>query len=83
MKLNIIKIGNSKGIRLPKVLLEQCNLKDTVDVEIKEGALVIKPFNDPREGWEEDFKRMAKTEDDKLLDSESFLLDSDEEDWQW
>lgn len=85
MKLNIIKIGNSLGIRLPKSVIAQCKFEDTVLVKIKNGALILLPDDteNPRAGWDDAFKKMATAGDDKLIDAEVFELESDREDWKW
>ena len=83
MKLSIIKIGNSLGIRLPKTVIKQCNFDVTVEAEIKAGKLIISSQKSPRQGWEEAFKAMAKNKDDKLIDAEVFGLASDEKEWKW
>lgn len=84
MKLSIIKIGNSKGLRLPKAVLEQCNFEDSVEVTVKDGHLIVSASKseNPRKGWEKAFKAMAKAGDDALLDQD-FELDADGKDWQW
>ena len=66
MKTNIVRIGNSKGIRLPKSVLEQCRLKDVVEIEVEGNALIIRPVHAPRSGWSEAFSEMAQHKDDKL-----------------
>ena len=59
MKASVIRIGNSRGIRIPKALLEQCRLGSTVELEVSQGQLVVKPAERPRSGWEEAFREMA------------------------
>ncbi len=81
VKAKVIKIGNSKGVRIPKALIEQANLGDEVELEVQEGKLVIKPAGGPRAGWEEDFARM--TEEDKQPVFPDFPNQWDEEDWEW
>ena len=83
MKINIIDIGNSQGIRLPKAVIEQCGFKDTIEAEIKNGKLILSANQKPRQGWKESFKAMAKSGDDKLLEPEFFHLSSDAKDWKW
>lgn len=68
MKTNIIRIGNSKGIRLPKAVLEQCRLHDEVELEVKDDRIIVRPAQAPRRGWNQAFSRMAKKGDDTLLD---------------
>ncbi len=83
-KTRIIKIGNSKGIRIPKLLLEQVDLGEEVELEVKEGQLVIRSAQSPRQGWEEQFEAMAQHGDDKLLDGEVLNLTSwDTDEWEW
>lgn len=67
MEVSIIKIGNSKGIRLSKTLLEKYNITDTVNLIMEEEQIVIKPLTKPRKGWEKAFKEMAESNEDKLL----------------
>ena len=83
MRVDIIKIGNSKGVRIPKAFLEQCGMQKTVELTIKHHSLVITPYKDPREGWEESFQRMAKHGDDVLLDSDHSLSSWDDDEWEW
>lgn len=72
MEVSIIQIGNSKGIRLAKAILEQYNIKDKVELVLEEGYLVIKPIAAPREGWEEAFRQMHEAGDDALLIDDVF-----------
>lgn len=84
MKINVIRIGNSKGIRIPKPLLEECALRDAVEVELRDGALLIRPARRSRQGWDESFRRMASRGDDALLDAESAALrEWDHAEWRW
>jgi len=82
MIAQLIKVGNSKGIRIPKPLIEECRLTERVNLEVQDGALVISPICEVREGWAGAFKGMGEQGDDQLLDSES-LTDWDEEEWEW
>ncbi|WP_022671328.1 AbrB/MazE/SpoVT family DNA-binding domain-containing protein [Hippea alviniae] len=81
MRASLVRIGNSKGIRIPKAILEQCNITDEVNLEIKDNKIIIEPVNSPRKGWDEAFKKMAKNGDDKLLDMPE--SNWDEEEWEW
>ena len=84
IKVKIIRIGNSKGIRLSKSLIEQYNMKDEVLLETKKDAIVIRPVENPRAGWEKSFEKMRLKGDDVLLDEGIELeLEWDEEEWQW
>jgi len=84
MRASIVRIGNSQGIRIPKVVLEQTRLHGEVDLEVKDGKIIISPVKKPRQDWDRQFKLMAERGDDKLLDSEVVSLTSfDEEEWEW
>lgn len=68
MKANIVSIGNSKGIRIPNVLLKQFDFNDQVDLEIEKEGIVIKPVKSKaREGWDSAFKLMHERKEDSLL----------------
>lgn len=82
MKTSIIKIGNSKGIRIPKTILKECKFDEEVDMLVEKDRLVIVPYRDkPRSGWEESFKEMSHLKQDKLLIHDG--LDLDSKDWEW
>jgi antitoxin MazE len=82
VKSHLVKIGNSRGIRIPKVCLEQVGLKDEAVITVEAGRLVIRPARHPREGWAEQFKAMAEAGEDKLLDPET-LTEWDKTEWEW
>ena len=79
----IIKIGNSKGLRIPKAILEQCKMDTMVNLTVEEGKLIITPYKNPREGWAEAFKRMAARGDDTLLDAEYIEGPLENDEWEW
>ena len=69
-------------MRLPKAVLEQCGITDSVEMEVLEGQLVLRPGSgQPRQGWREQFGRMAEHGEDQLLFSES--LEPEMADWEW
>ncbi len=72
MELSIIQIGNSKGLRIPKPLIEKYGLKDKVELILEKGYLIIKPISSPRKGWETAFKAMNENGDDQLLLNDVF-----------
>lgn len=82
VKTKIIRIGNSKGIRIPKILLDQLDLGDEVELKLGKGTIQIRPAHHPRAGWEAQFAAMAAHGDDQLLDEE-LLLTKVEEEWEW
>lgn len=67
MEVSVIQIGNSKGIRFSKTLLEKYNIKDKVDLILEKGRIIIQPLSKPRKGWEKSFKEMSENGDDRLL----------------
>lgn len=81
MEVSVIKIGNSKGIRLSKTLLERYNIKDSVDLIMDKGQIILKPVSKPRKGWEKAFEKMAKNEDDNVLIDDVFE-DENHEEWK-
>lgn len=82
MKARIISIGNSRGIRIPKQLLELSNLGDEVELEAERDRIVIRSARQPRQGWDEAFRAMAAKDDDRLLDPSS-PTKFDKEEWDW
>ena len=84
LKTNIIKIGNTRGIRIPKVLLEQTGMTEHVEIEARAHQLVLRPIiKATRQGWDEKFQQMANSKDDQLLDEAVSTSQWDEEEWQW
>ena len=80
MEQQIIKIGNSKGLRLSKSILDRYQIKDKVEVILEEGQIILRPVSNPREGWDKAFKQMHKRGDDQLLMDDVF---DDESFGQW
>ena len=85
MIARIVPIGNSQGIRIPKLLLEEAGLSGEVEIKAAAGSLIVRPAKrKPRDGWEEAFREMARQGDDKLNPEwEGTLSSFDEEEWQW
>jgi antitoxin MazE len=71
MKTRVVRIGNSRGIRIPKAVIEQCQLHGAVDLKVQQGQLVIRSSSKARAGWDPAFKQMNQQGDDQLLDPES------------
>ena len=67
MEISVISIGNSKGIRLSRTLLDKYNIKDVVELSLEKDCIILKPKKTPRKGWEKSFKKMQQSGDDKLL----------------
>ncbi len=82
MKAQIIQIGNSQGIRIPKVLLEESRITGEVDLELHPDGILIRNAQKARSGWAEAFKAMAENEDDEM-DGKTPLTAFDKKEWQW
>jgi antitoxin MazE len=72
MEASIIKIGNSKGLRLSKAIIDKYNIKDKVELILEEDQIILKPIEEPRKGWREAFKKMNERGEDKLLIDDVF-----------
>ncbi len=84
MKTRIVRIGNSQGVRIPKLLLERSNLPDEVELEAHDNQIVIRSAKQPRENWELAFQAMAHRGDDDLLDQRPLPQSRwDEDEWEW
>lgn len=82
MKAQIIQIGNSQGIRIPKALLEESRIIGEVDLELHPDGILIRNAQKPRAGWEDAFKLMAENDDDEL-GSDASTSGFDKKEWQW
>ena len=79
MELSIINIGNSRGFRLSKTLIDKYNIKDKVEIILEKGYIILKPISEPRKGWDIAFKKMNDTGDDQLLFDDVFENENLEE----
>ena len=82
MNVNVVRIGNSRGIRIPKQVLDQCQIADAVDLRVEENRIVLEPVTkQTREGWAREAQAMHEAGDDELLIPD--VLDGDVElEWQ-
>jgi antitoxin MazE len=81
MRVGIISVGNSKGIRIPKAILEQCSFNTEAELEVQGNALLIRPVKKVREGWEKAFQLMHERNEDALVINDA--LDIEMENWKW
>ena len=82
MKASVIAIGNSQGIRIPQMLLRECNIGTQVELVREKDMIVIKPVTrKPRDGWEKAFRMMHEREEDALL--LDARIDAELDDWKW
>jgi antitoxin MazE len=85
MRTRIIRIGNSKGVRIPKALLQESGLEEEVELTVHDGTLVISPAGRARQGWADAFRLMTQAGDDELLDGDaatSDAFDAESREWQ-
>jgi antitoxin MazE len=85
MKVDLVRIGNSRGIRIPKALIDQCQLGDEVELRLERDRLVITPAHVVRAGWRDAFEKATaeETGPGELLIPDSVANDFDREEWQW
>ena len=84
MQTNLIAVGNSKGLRLPKAILAQCGIEDRVSLKITQEGLLISPVRSPRQGWEERIKEECRSSTDTELSDFSEISNTfDQDEWTW
>ena len=81
-KTRIVRIGNSRGIRVPKSVLEQARLPDEVELHARPGRLVVVGAKRPRDGWAAAASKMRERGDDELIDTPP-PTKFDQEEWEW
>jgi len=82
VRSKVVKIGNSRGIRIPRTLLKQAGLTDEVEMMLEGGKLIIQSAHLPRQGWESMFVAMSQKDDDHLRE-ETTPTQWDENEWEW
>jgi antitoxin MazE len=82
IRTEIIRIGNSRGIRIPKILIDQLGLDKEVEISVQRDRLVIRPAQRPRAHWGEQFRVMGERGDDRLLDDLT-PTQWDQDEWEW
>ncbi len=81
MEVSIIKIGNSKGFRLTKSILERYNITDKIELILEKGQIILRPISEPRKGWDKAFQKMHKNGEDQLLLDDVFE-DENFDEWE-
>lgn len=82
MKTKLVRIGNSRGVRIPKPLLEQAGLEEDVELQVVRSGIMIRGAAQPRTGWAEAAEQIRGRHEDALLD-EPMATDFDETEWVW
>ena len=82
MRVELVRIGNSRGIRIPKPIIDQCGLEDEVELQVDNGRLVIAAAHQPREGWEKAFRAVGSSNQEEMLTGE-FSNQFDQDEWRW
>lgn len=82
MKTRLVRIGNSRGVRLPKPVIQEAGLTEEVELRVRPGAVVIEPAAGARAGWADAAQRLAAGGRDRLLDAPTPTRFDDEE-WKW
>ena len=82
MKARLVRIGNSRGVRLPKPLIQEARLKDEVQLSVRDGAVIITSSYRPRTGWAEAACLVRQRDQDRLLD-EPTPTEFDQKEWRW
>lgn len=82
MKAQIIQIGNSQGVRIPKILLEESRLAGEVELEVRDEGILIRRASKPRGGWDAAFRALADADDDLRIDEKAQNA-FDSREWQW
>ncbi|HEU4325197.1 MAG TPA: AbrB/MazE/SpoVT family DNA-binding domain-containing protein [Roseiflexaceae bacterium] len=83
IRTRLVRIGNSQGIRIPKVMLDQLDLTDTIELEVRDNQLVVRAARTARADWAAQFQKMAERQDDQLLDPDVAPTSWEETEWEW
>ena len=82
IRSKVVKIGNSRGIRIPRTMLEQAGLTDQVELTVEGNRLIVRSAHQPRAGWKDSYAELADRDDNQLLD-ENLPTQWDENEWTW
>jgi antitoxin MazE len=85
MRIKVVSVGNSKGIRIPRAILQQCSIGDEIELEVKDRCIALKPVKPIRSGWEDAFRKMHDRGDDQLLEEPEAHAPTrwDRTKWKW
>ena len=83
MKVKLVPIGNSKGVRIPQAFIRACGFGEHVEMRIEQDAIVLEAPRNPRESWDAAFEKMAAEGDDQLLVPGELSNEWDDAEWEW
>lgn len=83
IKTRLVKIGNSHGVRIPKIVRDQVGLTDSIELEVHGDELIVRSSAAPRSDWAAQFREMAMRHDDGLLDADGPGTTWDTTEWDW
>lgn len=83
MRTELVRIGNSRGIRIPKPIIEQCGFGEIVEVRVERDCLVVSPERRPRQSWNDAFRASGSAGSDELMLEGTGSNDFDREEWKW
>jgi len=83
MQVKLIRIGNSRGVRIPDSVIKECGFGEQIEMRVEHGLVVLAPARRARDGWDGAFARMAAARDDALLLPDTMDHDWDEQEWMW
>ena len=83
VKVELIRIGNSRGIRIPKSLIEQCGFGEGIELHVENDRLVLVPEHQPRQGWKEAFRKAGESTKDPMLLDTVPRNEFDDNEWRW
>lgn len=82
MKAQIIQIGNSQGIRIPKLMLEEARISNEVELRLQPDGILIRSASQARTGWDQAFRELAENDDNELIETPS-AGDFEKKEWKW
>ena len=80
MRTNLIKIGNSKGVRISSSIIKECELGNEIEIKVLDKRVIIEAIREPRSDWNKSFEKMHKNQEDELIPEISNDFDKD---WEW
>jgi len=83
VKVKLVSIGNSKGVRLPQAFIKACGFGEEIEMRLEENEVILAASRRPREDWDAAFEGMAMPVGDPLLLPDNLVNDWDDEEWEW